>query len=111
MASEEVSEAELVDAKRRVAGSLVLSQQTVGQLANLRGNILLNDYPLDYYNTYGDRIAAVTADDVRKVIADYASPDKLSIVVVAPADAVKEQLEAFGDVTVVAMPLAREAGE
>ncbi|MEM1013294.1 MAG: pitrilysin family protein, partial [Planctomycetota bacterium] len=108
MASESVSEEELVDAQRRVAGSLVLSQQTVGQLANLRGNILLNGYPLSYFNDYGQKIAGVDVQDVQNVIASYATPDLLSIVVVAPADAVKTQLDQIGDVTVVPMPLARQ---
>jgi zinc protease len=107
MAKEPVTDAELADGKRRVAGSMVLSQQTVGQLANLRSNILLNDYDLDYYNKYADRIAEVTADDVQKVVATYGMPEQLSIVVVAPADVVEEQLAEFGEVSIVPMPLAR----
>jgi zinc protease len=108
MASEPVTDEELKDGQRRVAGSLVLSQQTVGQLANLRGNILLNGYDLDYYNEYGEKIAAVTAQDIQNVVATYGKPEMLSIVVVAPADVAKEQLAEFGEVTVVPMPLARE---
>ncbi len=109
MASEPVTEVELLDAQRRVAGSLVLSQQTVGQLSGLRSSILLNDYPLDYYNTYGEKISAVTAQDVQNVVATYGNPENFSIVVVAPADIVEEQLSEFGEVTVVPMPLARTA--
>jgi zinc protease len=106
-AREDVTDAELADGRRRVAGSLVLSGQTVGQLAGLRANLVLNDYPLDYYDTYGDRIADVDTGDIRSVIANYGRPDDLSVVVVAPADRVREQLEAFGEVAVVPMPLSR----
>ena len=108
MAGETITDAELAEAKRRVTGSLVLATQTVGQLAGLRGSIALNDYPLDYYQDYADRIAEVTAEDVRRVIADYGDPADLSIVVVGPAEVVREQVAEFGDVTVVPMPLARE---
>ena len=107
MANEPVTEEELAEAKRRVAGSLVLATQTVGQLAGLRGQIVLNDYPLDYYDAYADRIAAVTVADVQRVIAEYGQPDDLSIVVVGPAEAVEPQLEPFGEVAVEPMPLAR----
>lgn len=107
MATEPVTEAELAEAKRRVAGSLVLSTQTVGQHANLRGSIVMNDYPLDYFSNYADKIAEVTAEDVQNVIADYGDPQELSIVVVGPAEVVKPQLEPFGEVTVVPMPLQR----
>ena len=109
MGSETVTEEELAEAKRRVTGSLVLATQTVGQQANLRGSITLNGYPLDYYQNYAERIEAVTAEDVRKVIADYGDPEKLTIVAVGPAEVVRAQLEQFGEVTVTPMPLSRSA--
>ncbi len=107
MAGEPVTDEELAEAKRRVTGSLVMSTQTVSQLAGLRGNIALNDFPLDYYDHYADNIAAVSQEDVQEVMRRYASPDRLTIVVVGPASVVVPQLQGIADVEVVAMPLER----
>lgn len=102
-----VTDEELSQTKSRVAGSMVLATQTVGQLAGLRSQIILNDYPLDYYDVYPSRIAAVNAEQIRDVMKKYVLPDHLVIVVVAPADAVKAQLEPLGEVEVLPMPNAR----
>ena len=110
MASEPITDAELAEAKRRVTGGLVMSTQTVDQAAALRSGIVLNDYPLDYYSTYADKIAAVTVQDVQNVMSKYADPKQLTVVVVGPADVVKPQLENMGvPVEVVPMPLARDS--
>lgn len=110
MATEPVSDEELAEAKRRVTGSLVMSTQTVLQQAGLRANIELNDYPTDYYDRYAGNIAAVTKEDVQRVMQEYASPEGLSIVVVGPAETVVPQLESLGEVQTVPMPLQRGAG-
>ena len=110
MASEPITDAELAEAKRRVTGGLVMSTQTVDQAAQLRAGITLNDYPLDYYSTYADKIAAVTVQDVQDVMSKYADPKNLSVVIVGPAEVVKPQVENLGvPVEVVPMPLARDA--
>lgn len=107
MATEPVSDEELAEAKRRVTGSLVMSTQTVLQQAGLRASIEINDYLPDYYDRYAGNIAAVTKEDVERVMREFAGPGSLSIVVVGPAEAVVPQLEPFGEVQTVSMPLAR----
>ena len=110
MASEPITDAELAEAKRRVTGGLVMSTQTVDQQAALRSSITLNDYPMDYYSQYADKIAAVTKEDVQKVMSQYADPAKLTVVVVGPAETVKPQLENMGkEIEVLPMPLQRTA--
>ena len=54
----------------------------------------------------------MTAEQVRQVMNEYVKDDRMAIVVVAPADAVRGQLERLGEVLVVPMPSARtpEAG-
>ncbi len=97
-------------AKRRVAGSMVMSMQTVSQQAGMRLDGLLNGYPADYYDVYPEHIAAVTPEQVRAVMDKFVKDDGMAVVVVAPASIVKEQLEKLGPVTVIPMPLARTAG-
>jgi zinc protease len=107
MRREEVTPVELTDAKKRVAGSMVMSMQTIGQHAGFRVDGILNDYPIDYYDKYPARIAQVGAGQVRDVLGKYVKDDEMTIVVVAPAEKVKEQLGRLGVVEVVPMPAKR----
>jgi zinc protease len=107
MRKNDITPEELSYAKTRVAGLMVLQTQTIQQQAGRRVDTVLNDYPVDYYDHYAERIAEIEASQVREVMEKYVQPDRMSIVVVAPAKLVKEQLEKIGDVTVVEMPLAR----
>jgi zinc protease len=110
MGSAPVTDAELADAKLRVAGSMVMSMQTVESQAGFRVEGILNGYPVDYYDRYPARVAAVTQEQVRQVVGRYVrhgAQDGLVVVVVAPASQVRAQLERFGEVRVEPMP-ARE---
>ena len=106
MKAENITDAELAEAKRRVAGSMVLETQTVQAQAGRRVETILNGYPIDYYDHYAERIAQVKADEVRETLSKYFVTDNVNIVVVGPADKVKSQLEKFGTVSVEPMPLA-----
>jgi predicted Zn-dependent peptidase len=88
---------------------MVMGMQTAQQQAGYRVEILLNDYPSDYYDVYPSKIAAVTADQVRDVMQKYVKDGEMTVIVVAPADKVKQQLERLGDVEVVPMPAKRDA--
>jgi zinc protease len=107
MRQQDVSPQELADAQNRVAGGMVMSMQTIDQQASLRGEGILNGYPIDYYDRYSDRVEKVTADQVRDVMQKYVDPEKFTIVVVGPADRVKDQLTRFGNVEVIPMPSHR----
>jgi zinc protease len=109
MRSADVTEQELTESKLRVAGSMVMEMQTIEQQAGRRLDVILNDYPLDYFDKYPARLARVNAEQVRAAMNKYVKPDEMTIVVVAPASAVKPALEKFGDVEVRPMPAARGA--
>ena len=109
MRQDDVSPKELSDAQQRVAGGMVMNMQTIDQQASLRGEGILNGYPIDYYDRYGQRTAEVTADQVRAVMQKYVNPNQFVIVVVGPADRVKDQLSRFGTVEVLPMPARRGA--
>jgi hypothetical protein len=51
--------------------------------------------PADYYETYLQRLAAVTVDDVSRVAKKYLVPNKARIVVVGNKDEVMNKLTAF----------------
>jgi zinc protease len=105
----DVTDAELADAKLRVVGMLVLGMQTIAEQARYRLDGVLADYPVDYYDKYPARVGQVTKQQVREVMDKYVRTDRLVIVVVAPAEKVKEQLSRLGEVKVVPMPARRAA--
>ncbi len=107
MRRDPVTSEELSIAKRRVAGMMVLETQTVQQQAGRRLDTILNDYPIDYYDNYASLIAQVEASQVREVMERYVTPDRMTIVVVAPPETA-DQLAAFGEVVRVQMPLAAQ---
>lgn len=107
MRKEDVAPQELEEAKLRISGSMVMQMQTVQQQANRRMEGILNDYPLDYYDRYAERIAKVTAAEVRQVMAKYVDDGRMAIVIVAPAEKVKAALERLGKVEVKGMPLVK----
>ena len=110
MRDADVTPEELATAKTRVSGSMVMGMQTIGQQASLRMDGILNGYPIDYYDNYPTHIDAVTADQVRAVMDKYVNEGQMTIVVVAPADEVKQQLEKLGQVEVRPMPSHRDGG-
>jgi zinc protease len=102
-----VSASQLADGQRRVTGSMVMEMQTIGQQAGRRVDVELNDYPHDYFDVYSGKINAVTSDQLKDVMSKYVDPSKFVIVVVAPAEKVKAQLETLGEVKVLEMPMKR----
>ena len=111
MRRENVEQKELAEAQMRVAGNMVMGMQTIQQQAGYRVDAILNDYPIDYYDVYPQKIAQVTQDQIRQVMNKYVKDDQMVVVVVAPAEAVRGQLEKLGDVEVVPMPAKREGSK
>ncbi|MEA2708648.1 MAG: zinc protease [Phycisphaerales bacterium] len=108
MRRENVTDTELAEAKMRTAGGMVMAVQTIAEQAGYRVDGILNDYPIDYYDKYAQRIGEVAADEVREVMNKYVKDDAMTIVVVAPAEQVKKQLERIAPVEVVPMPAKRD---
>jgi zinc protease len=108
MKKENVSEQELSEAKLRVAGSMLMATQTITAQASRRVDVILNGYPIDYFDNYAERISKVTADEIKAVMNKYVDDSRMSLVLVAPASAAKDQLAPLGDVKVVPMPLERK---
>ena len=110
MRAADVTDEELSEAKLRVVGGMVMGMQTIAQQAGYRVEGILNDYPVDYYDKYPSRVDKVSKGDIRNVVDKFVRPDRMVIVVVAPAAQVKDQLSKLGEVRVVPMPAKRAAG-
>ena len=96
--TEPVPEAELENAKRAIIGSFALSLE---QPASLLQNIItqkLYNLPSDYWDTYPQKVSAITAADVQKAAEKYVDMGHLQVVAVGDAAKAREILAKYGKV-------------
>jgi zinc protease len=97
---EKVSVDELENSKRAIVGSFALSLE---QPQALLQNIILQklyDLPADYWDTYPQKVAAITIDDVQRIAQKYIDLDHLQIVAVGDASKTRDILAKYGTVEV-----------
>jgi predicted Zn-dependent peptidase len=94
--------AELEKSKRFLQLQLPNDFETTGDIAGQLVPIVVYGLPLDYYNSYAQRIGAVTQADVQRVAQRYIDPAQLSVVVVGDRKEIEAPLRAaaLGDVQV-----------
>ena len=93
--NEPVSQEELDLAKSFIAGGFARSLESPQTVAGFALNIDMYDLPADYYETYLQKLAAVTIEDVSRVAKKYITPSKARIVVVGNKDEVMNKLTPF----------------
>lgn len=97
---EKVPAEELDNAKRAIVGSFALSlEQPQALLQNIITQKLYN-LPADYWDTYPQKVAAITADDVQRVAQKYLDLDHLQVVAVGDASKARDVLAKYGKVEV-----------
>src|SRR5215204_3396127 len=100
MRKDPVSAEELDNAKRAIIGSFALSlEQPPILLQNIITQKLYN-LPADYWDTYPQKVAAITADDVQKAAQKYLDMNHLQVVAVGDAAKAREVLAKYGKVEV-----------
>jgi len=95
-----VTAEELENAKRAIVGSFALSLESP---TSLLGNIVtqkLYNLPADYWDTYPQKVAAVTAADVLRVAQKYLDKEHLQVVAVGDASKARDVLAKYGTVQV-----------
>ena len=93
---EPVPTGEFKDAQRSLTASFALSLENPAGLLNLYIVRQLYKFPVDYWDTYPDRIAAVTPAQVQAVARKYLDPKRLQIVAVGDASKIAQNLKSFG---------------
>src|SRR6185503_17527747 len=82
---EKVPAEELENAKRAIIGGFALSlEQPQALLQNIITQKLYN-LPADYWDTYPQKVSALTADDVQRVAKQYIDLGHLQVVAVGDA--------------------------
>jgi predicted Zn-dependent peptidase len=98
--SQKVSPEELENAKRSIIGSFALSlEQPQSLIQNIITQKLYN-LPADYWDTYPQKVSAITVDDVQRVAQKYMSKDHVQVVAVGDASKARDILGAYGKVEV-----------
>src|SRR5258708_6301525 len=94
---------ELEKAKNYLALQLPRSFETTRSMANALAQAFVYDLPADYYTTYGDRVRAVTAADVKRAADKYIQPEKFAVLIVGDRKTIEPGITALnlGPITVV----------
>jgi predicted Zn-dependent peptidase len=94
---------ELERAKNFVALLLPRSFETTQSLAGSLAQIIVYNLPADYYETYTDRVRAVTPADAQRVAERYVQPDKFAVVIVGDVKVIEPGIRALnlGPITTI----------
>jgi zinc protease len=96
--NEPVPAGELDNAKRAIIGSFALSlEQPTTLLQNIVTQKIYN-LPADYWDTYPQKVAAITAADVQQVAQKYLDLGHLQVVAVGDASKARDVLTKYGKV-------------
>jgi zinc protease len=79
-----VSEEELSDSQSNFIGSMPLSLETNGGVAEALLNVERHNLGLDYYRRFPDEIKAITREQIRGVAARYLTNDKMAVSIAGP---------------------------
>lgn len=91
---------ELEETLSYMIGVYPYTVQTAGEVAKRLEILSVYGLPDDYYDTYVERLAAVTREDLLNGAREHLHPDRIAVVAVGPADLLVPQLEGIGEVTV-----------
>jgi len=91
-----VPTSELEKAKRYLQLQLPGQFETTSDIAFQLVPLTIYGLPLDYYNTYAQRLAQVTQADVQRVMERYVRPEQMVVVVVGDRASIERSLAATG---------------
>lgn len=88
-----VPSSELEKAKQYLQLQLPAQFETTSDIALGLVPVALYSLPLDYYNSYAQKIGAVTQAEVQRVAQQYLRPDKLAIVIVGDRKTIEQGIK------------------
>lgn len=89
---------ELEGAKRALVASFALSTESPQAALSNATTIKEYGFPVDYWDTYPEKIAAVTAEDVQRVARKYIPLDSIQIIAVGDATKIRDVMAKFGPI-------------
>ncbi|MCW3055115.1 MAG: Peptidase inactive domain protein, partial [Chthonomonadales bacterium] len=98
---EPVAASDLERAKRSIVGSFASTLESPEAILTRTLDLVQNDLPLDYWDTYPARIQAVTAEDIQRVARKYMGKNRIQLIAVGERSQIEEGLKKFGPVEIV----------
>ena len=93
-----VSQAELDAAKQSVVRGFPRNFETPDQIAGNLELIVTYDLPDTYFNSYIERVQAVTLEDINRVANRDLQPDRMAVVIVGDRRAIEQPLRTLDDI-------------
>jgi zinc protease len=95
-----VPEAELADAQNYLTGVFSMGLATQEGLLSQFSTVELNELPVDYLETYREKVRALKPEDLMATARKYFDSANMQIVVVGDREQIQEQAALFGDIEV-----------
>jgi zinc protease len=92
-----VTPAELEAAKQSIVRGFPRTFETPDQIAAGLELIVTYDLPDTYFNSYIERVEAVSLEDVNRVANRYLQPDRMAIVIVGDRNSIERPLRTLDD--------------
>jgi predicted Zn-dependent peptidase len=89
---------ELADARSAIASSFVLGLESSQAILSRWMEQRMDDLPEDYWDTYTNKVMAVSAEDVQRVAKKFVPLENIRIIAVGDAAKIAELLAKFGTV-------------
>ena len=99
--TEPLTDQEINDARDGIVGEWVFGLETYQDFVEAVASYKIRGVELDRLNKWLGHIKDVTTDDVLEIANTYIHPEDFIIVVVGDANAIQEQLETLGEVTLI----------
>ncbi|MCF6155337.1 MAG: insulinase family protein [Candidatus Brocadia sp.] len=96
-----IDKEELSLAKETFMNQFIFRFTTSASIVAQKVDIEYEDLPLNYLETYLDKVQAVTQEDVQRVAQKYLHPDEIKILVVGDMERFDKSLDSFGKVNVI----------
>ena len=97
---EKVTLSELENARRSIIGRFALDLERPNDLLENIAYLKLFNLPANYWDTYAQKISAVTAEDVQRAAQKYIDLKRMQIVAVGDTAKIREALAKYGTVEV-----------
>ena len=88
-----VTDEELTSTKAKYTGNFVMSLENPATIAGFARNIITQDLPENYYNSFLENINNVTKQDVQNAAQKYFSPNKTRIFITGKGSEILEKIE------------------
>ena len=88
-----VTDEELMSTKAKYTGNFVMSLENPATIAGFARNIITQDLPENYYNSFLENINNVTKEDVQNAAQTYFSPNKTRIFITGKGSEILEKIE------------------